>query len=137
MRRDVLIERHLIRPVAPAPEAMAVARLVDSDAVDPGTQARLSAEPMDGTKDAEEHVLGEIKGLVAVAEEVDRKLNHHSLVLRNELGAGQFVAGRATLHKRRLTAVDVRPTGNPRLLHREFHYTNFRPRAAAKVPIGW
>ena len=41
------IERHLIGPVAAAPEPVAVAGLVDGDPIDPGAKARLSAEPVD------------------------------------------------------------------------------------------
>ena len=57
MRRDVLIERDLIRAVAPAPEPMTVARLVHGDPVDPRAEARLPAEAVNGPEDAEEDFL--------------------------------------------------------------------------------
>jgi len=72
MRRDVLIERHLIRTVAAAPEAVPVARLIHRDAIDPGPQARLATEPVNGAEHPEEDFLGKIERLVAVAEQVDR-----------------------------------------------------------------
>src|SRR5205823_1814412 len=41
VRRHVLIERHLIRPMAAPPEPVAVARLVDRNPVDPGAESGL------------------------------------------------------------------------------------------------
>ena len=120
VRGDVLVERHLIGAVAPPPEAVAVARLVDRDAVDPGAEARLAAEPVDGPEDAEEDFLREVERFVAVAQQVHRQLDDHALVLGDQLGAGRLVAGCAALHERRFAAADVRPTRDARLLHREF-----------------
>ena len=137
MQRDVLIERDLIRTMTPPPEAVPVARLVHGYAIDPGAKARLSAKAMNGPEDAEEDFLREIERFVAVAEEVHRELHDHALMLSHELGAGRLVARCTALHKRRLTAADIRPTRNPRLLHREFHYTKIRPRPRPKVPVGW
>ena len=119
VRRDVRIERDLVGPVAPAPEAVAVARLVDGNAIDPGPQARLAAEAMDGAEDAEEDFLREVERFVAVAEQVHRQLDDHPLVLGHQLGAGGLVAGGAPLHERRFATADVRPTDDARLLHRE------------------
>ena len=137
MRGDVLIERHLIGAVAPPPEAVPVARLVDGDAVDPGAEARLAAEPVDGAEDAQEDFLRQVERFVAIAEQVHRQLDDHALVLGDELGAGRFVAGGAALDERRLAAADVRPTGDPRLLHGEFHYTKLDPGVARKFRPGW
>ena len=137
MRGDVLIQRDLVCAMPPPPEPVAVACLIDGDAIDPRSQARLATEAVDRAEDAEEHVLREVQGFVAIAQEVDSQLNHHPLVFANELSAGEFVADCATLHKRRLAAADIRPTDNSRVFHREFHYTNFRPRAGPKVPTGW
>ena len=95
---DVLIERHLIGTVAPPPEAVAVARLVHGNAVDPGAQARLTAESVDGAKDAEEDFLRQVERLVAVAEQVHRQLDDHALVIADELGARQLFAGCTPLH---------------------------------------
>jgi hypothetical protein len=94
-----------------------IARLVDRDAIDPGPKARLAAKAINGSKNAEEDFLGQVEGFIAVAEEVHRQLNDHSLVFLYELGAGGFVAGSAPLDERRLTPADVRPTDDPRLLH--------------------
>ena len=116
---------------------MAITGLVDRDPVNPGAQGGLSAKAGDRPKDAKEDFLGEVEGFVAIAQQVHRELDHHPLVFADEFGAGQFVAGGTALHKRRLTAADIRPTSNPRLLHREFHYTNYRPRSGPKVPMGW
>ena len=85
---DVLVERHLIGAVPPAPEPMAVARLIDRDAVNPSAQARLAAESVNGAEHSEKHFLRKIERLVAIAQEVHRELNHHPLVLGDELGAG-------------------------------------------------
>ena len=139
MRGDVLVERHLIGAMPPAPEAMAVARLVHRDAIDPGAQARLSAEAVDGAEDAEEDVLGQVERLVAIAEQVDRELHHHALVLGDQIGARRLVAGRAALHERRFAAANVQPADDARVFHRESprvwrheagnstHYICFRP----------
>ena len=92
MGRDVLVERHLIGAMAPPPEPVAIARLVDGDAVDPGPQARLTAEPMNRPEDAKEDFLGEVERLVAVAQQIDRQLDDHPLVLGDQLGARPLVA---------------------------------------------
>jgi len=54
---DVRVERHLVCAVTPAPEPVTVARLVHGNAVDPGAQARVSAESMDGAENTEEDFL--------------------------------------------------------------------------------
>ena len=54
---QVLIQRHLIGAMAPPPEAVAIARLVDGYPVNPRPQRRLAAEAMDGPEDAEEDFL--------------------------------------------------------------------------------
>ena len=117
MRGDVLVERHLIRAVATPPEPVPVARLVDGDPVDPGTEARLAAESVNGAEDAEEHFLRQVQRFVVIAEQVHGELHDHPLVLGHELRAGRFLADGATLDERRLAAADVAPTGNARLFH--------------------
>ena len=67
----------------------------------------MTAESMDGAEDAQEDFLRKIQGFVAVAEEIDRELNNHSLVLGDQLGAGLFVARSAALYERRLAPTDV------------------------------
>jgi hypothetical protein len=71
---------------------------------------------MDRAKDAKKDFLGQIEGLIVVAQEVDGELDHHPLVLRHQFGAGQLVARCTPLHQRRFASADVRPTGDPRLL---------------------
>jgi hypothetical protein len=43
-------------------------------------------------------------------------------VFRHEIGAGGLVSVGATLHERRFTPSDVRPSDYPHLLQ-DFHYT--------------
>ena len=117
MRRDVLIERHLIGAVTPAPEPVPVARLVHGDAVDPGAEARLAAEPVNGAEDAQEDFLRQVERFVAVAQQVHRQLDDHPLVLGDQLGARQLLAGGTPLDERRLAAADVRPTCDAGLFH--------------------
>src|ERR1051325_494891 len=74
--RHVRVERDLIRTMAPAPEPVAVARLVDGDAVNPGAQARLTTKTVDGTENTQEDLLREVEGFVAVAQEVRGKLHY-------------------------------------------------------------
>ena len=71
---------------------------------------------MNRSKDAEEHFLGDVEGFVAVAQQVDRQLNDHPLVLADQLGAGQLVFQCTALHQRRFASADIRPTGDPFLL---------------------
>ena len=47
--------------------------------------------------------------------------------LGNQFGAGQLFAGGAALDQHRLPAADPRPARNPRLFHRDFHYTKLDP----------
>ena len=105
----------------------------------------MTAESMNGTEDAQEDFLREIQGLVAIAEEVDRELNNHPLMLGHQLGAGLFVARSAALYERRLAPTDVRPADNARLFHRQvpkrrhvsgnsLHYIPVRLRVGRKVP---
>ena len=82
---------------------------------------------MNGAEHAEEHFLGEIQRLVAVAEEVHREMDHHPLVFGHQVGAGRFFPDGTPLDERGLATVDVRQAGNARLFHREFHYTKLDP----------
>src|SRR5439155_15022538 len=104
-------------------EPVAVARLVHRDAIDPGAQARLAAEAVDGAEDAEEDFLGEVERLVAVAQQVHRELHDHALVLGNQIGARRLLARRTLLHERGFAPPDVGPASDARVLHRDFHYT--------------
>jgi len=133
VRRNMDVERDLVGAVAPTPESMAIAGLVDGDPVNPGAQGGLPAEAGDGAKDAKEDFLREIERFVAVAKEVDGQLNDHALVLRDELREGHFITGRATLNEGGFAATDLRPPDGPRLLHGD-HSIEFRPRLWLKVP---
>ncbi len=95
----------------------AEARLVHRDAVDPGPEAGLAAEAVDGPEDTQEDFLREVERFVTIAEQVHRELHHHALVLGHELGAGEFISRRAALHERRFATVDVRPAGDACLRH--------------------
>ena len=113
----MLIERHLIRPVAAAPEPVAVPSLIDGNPIDPGAQARLTSEPVNCGKDAQEDFLGEIQRLLAIAQQVGGELDDHPLVFSHQLGAGRFLADCTPLHEGRFAAADVEPTDDTRLLH--------------------
>src|SRR5262249_15933148 len=47
---DVLVERHLLRPMPAPPPALAVPRLVHDDPIDPGAEGRLASKTMDGSE---------------------------------------------------------------------------------------
>jgi hypothetical protein len=72
---------------------------------------------VDGPENAEKDFLRQVQRFVAVAEQVHGQLDHHPLVFRDQIRAGHLVACCAALHKRRLTAADLGPTDDSRLLH--------------------
>ena len=113
----MLIQRYLIRAMAPLPEPVAVARLVHGDAVDPGPQTGLTAEPMNRPEDAKEDFLGQVERFFPVAQQIAGQLDDRPLVLGDELGGRTFIARGTTLHERRLAIADVRPTDDSRLFH--------------------
>jgi len=140
------IERHLVGAMATTPETMAVAGLIDGDAIDPGAQARLAPKAANRSKDAEKDLLGEVERFVAVAEQVDRELDDHPLVLFHQFGVRHIIASGAALNECRLATADFRPTSDARLLHGEvpnsgrsaddfLQYTEIRPRLPGKVPV--
>src|SRR5262249_589468 len=137
VRGDVLIERHLVGAMAAPPEPMTVASLIHRDTIDPGAQAGLAAETVNRAEDAQEHFLWEVGRLGAVAQQVHRQLPAHALVLGDQVGARGLLAGRTLLHERSFAPADVGPTSDPRLLHRDFHYTKVRHPKSSKVPMGW
>ena len=106
-----------IGPAAAPPPALAITRLVDGDAVDPGLQRRLPAERRQRAEDAEEDFLGEIEGFVTVAEQVQGELEHHALVTRDQLGAGGFFAGGTALNQRCLAGPYLAPPKCSRVFH--------------------
>jgi len=68
---NVLVERDLLRAVAPPPPALPVARLVDDDAVDPGPKRGVSAESVNRPEDPQEDFLREVQRFVPVAEQME------------------------------------------------------------------
>jgi hypothetical protein len=117
VRRNVLIERDLIRPMPPPPESVPIPGLIHSDPVDPGAQAGLAAEAVDRPEHPQEDLLRQIESFVAIAQEVHRQLNHHPLVLGDQLGTGRLLGLGTLLHECRLTAANLGPTRDARLLH--------------------
>ena len=117
-RRFVLIERDLIGAVAAAPKTLAVAGLIDRDAVHPGAKARLTAEMVDRAENPEEDVLGQIQRLVAIAKKVHRELDDHPLVLGHKFGVRAFVTARAALRQGGIPAANFQPFKGTRLLGR-------------------
>ena len=117
VRRHVLIERHLIGAVAAPPEAVPVARLIDRDPVDPGAKRRLAAKTGDGSENPQKHLLREVEGLLAIAQQVHRQLDDHALMLGDELGAGSLLARCTPLHQRRFADANFRPIDCAGLLH--------------------
>ena len=114
----VLFELHLIGAPAPAPPALAVARLVDGDAINPGLAAPTGPRN-DGQRaeDAQEDFLREVQGFVAVAQQMQGQLKHHALVAGDQLGAGRLLAGGAALYQRRFAGANLSPPKCSRVFH--------------------
>jgi hypothetical protein len=87
---------------------------------------------MNGAKDTKENFLREIGRFVTVAEEVQRQVEHHPLMFRDQRRTREVVTRRATLHQRRFATADLRPADRSDLFHGELlahsicslHYTN-------------
>jgi hypothetical protein len=62
---------------------------------------------MNGPEDAEEDFLREIERFVALAKQVHRQLDDHSLMFADQVRARGLVARGTPLHEGGLTAVDV------------------------------
>ena len=107
MIRKMLIERHLIGTVAPLPETVTITRLIDGNPVNPGPQRGLPSESMNGAEHPKEDFLRQIERLVAVAEHVHRQLNHHSLMLSNELGTRRLLTLGTPLHEGRFATGNI------------------------------
>jgi hypothetical protein len=114
---QVLVERDLVGAMSPPPPALAVPRLVDDDAIDPGAEGRLAAEAREGAEDAQEDFLREVERLVAVAQQVQRQVVDHALMGGHQLGARGLVARRTALDERGLAAVDFGPADGASVLH--------------------
>ena len=107
--RDVVVERHLLPAIPPPPPALAVPGLIHDDAEDPGTAGGLTAEAMDSTEDPQKDLLRDVEGFLAIAEQIERELKHHPLVLGDELGTRLVVAGSAALDERCFPPAQLRP----------------------------
>src|SRR6185436_15128961 len=84
--RVQLLERHgAIAPPAPPP-ALPVPALIDRDAVDPGLEAAAALEAAERPEHLQEHVLGQIARLLAVAQQALREIHDHAFVERDEAG---------------------------------------------------
>ena len=140
VRGHVRIEGHLIGAMPPAPEPMPVPSLVDGDAINPRSQARLSAKAMNRAENAEKDVLGEVERLVAITQQVDRQLDDHTLVFGDEFGASRLVLRDTALDQRRFSNAQFRPARDPGLFHKEIssnllHYNQLRHWVGSKVPL--
>ena len=105
----VLFELHLIGAPAPTPPALAVAGLIDGDAIDPGAERRLAAERGNRAEDPQEDFLRQVEGLVAVAQQVEGQLENHPFVAGDQFGAGHLLAGGAALNQRGFAGANFSP----------------------------
>ena len=90
---DVLVERHLIRPLTAPPPALPVPHLIDDDPEYPGAQRRLPAEAVQRAEDAQEHLLRHIERFFAVAEQMRREPEYKTMMLEDQCGMGGVVPG--------------------------------------------
>ena len=105
----MLLEGHLLAAMASPPPALPVRRLIDDDPIDPGAERRPAAELRKRSKDAKEHFLGEIQCLLRIAEQVQRELVDHPLVVGHQPGARFFVTRGTLLHQRPVGAGCIWP----------------------------
>src|SRR5688572_13292915 len=103
--------------MTPTPPPLAVACLIDDDAIDPGPEGRLAAERRDGAEDPQEDFLREVEGFVPVAKQMQREAEDHPLVNRHQLGARHFVTSRTALDEGCFAAVNFRPSDGASVLH--------------------
>ena len=95
MGGDVLLKRDLLLPTPPTPPSPTIGRLGDHDAVDPGAERGVAAKLWQRSEDPEEDFLREIQRLLGIAEEVERQMMDHALVVGHETGARRLIAGGA------------------------------------------
>ena len=79
----------------------------------------MAAEGVNGAEDPQEDLLREVERFVVVAQQVERQLVDHALVLVDQLGARVFVVRGAALNQQRLAAADFRPGDGSNRLHGE------------------
>src|SRR5450759_4267503 len=106
---EPFVERHLLSPVATPPPPLAVMRLVDDNAINPGPKGGLAAETADRAEDVEKDFLGQVQGFVVVTQQVETEVKDHSLVLGYQLRTGRLIARRAPADQRRFAAPDLGP----------------------------
>src|SRR5262249_15128524 len=94
---NVLVERDLIRPRAPAPPPLAIAGLVHDGAEDPGPERRLPAEPVERSENAKEHFLREIEGVLPVPQQVGRQAQDQTVVLEDQRRVSGLITGQTAL----------------------------------------
>src|SRR5688572_33117226 len=97
----MLFELNLIAAPATTPPPLAVASLIDGDAIDPGAKSGLAAKGWKSAEDAEEYFLRQVEGFVAVGEEVESQLVDHTFVAGHQFGAGPLFTRGAALYQRR------------------------------------
>jgi hypothetical protein len=66
--------------MAPPPPSLPVPRLIDDDAVDPGSESRLPPKARQGAEDPEEDLLRQIEGFVPVPEQMEGQGVDHPLM---------------------------------------------------------
>lgn len=99
MLPDVLVERHLRRTLAPAPPPLTIAGLIDHDSENPGSERGLTAKPVERPENPHEHFLGQIERLLAIAKQMSGESENKMVVLKDQLGAGSFIARDASLNQ--------------------------------------
>ena len=114
---DVLVERHLIGAVAPAPEAMAVARLVDGDAIDPGAQARWPRKRSMVRKTRRKTSWDRSSASSRSPSRFTASCTTMRWCSATSSAQAASSPRGAPLHERSFPTADVRPTDDPRLLH--------------------
>ena len=128
------------RPALPVLEA--VAALVDRDREQPAAEARLAPELAEAAVGLDEDLLGEVEGLVVVAENPVGHVERPPLMIQHELFESPLVPGARPAHRLR---VGVRPrcrilhpvAGPGRIRHAERHppATGLFPRALSSTPL--
>jgi hypothetical protein len=104
---NVLVERNLIRALAPPPPSLPVADLIDDNAEDPRAQRRLPAEPMKRAEHAQENFLGQVERLFPVAQQMGRQPEDEPMMLEYQRGVSHFVARQTALDEYSIAAGDL------------------------------
>ena len=100
MSRHMFMQRHLLGLMTSAPPPPPVGRLRYNNAIDPGTQRRLAPELAQRSEHPKEDLLGQIQRFLLFAQQVQRQLIHHTLMVGYQPGAGRVVTGQTLMGKR-------------------------------------